>query len=85
MPGAARARDRCRGRAPYALGVTLLHALRAQPGFDWSGAPRHLDRLLGTRAVRAALERGDAVDAILAADEAAIAAFRKDRQPALLY
>jgi hypothetical protein len=45
----------------------------------------HLDWLLGTSAVRMALERGDSVEAILRADEAAIAAFRRDRKGALLY
>jgi uncharacterized protein YbbC (DUF1343 family) len=71
---------------PYALGVALLHALRAQKGFAWSGVrPEHLDWLLGTRAVRLALERGDSVEAILKADEAAIASFREDRKSALLY
>ena len=80
-----RVTDAARAR-PYALGITLLHALRAQKGFGWSGVrPDHLDWLLGTRSVREALERGDSVEAILKADEAAIAAFRADRQPALLY
>jgi uncharacterized protein YbbC (DUF1343 family) len=80
-----RVTDAARAR-PYALGIALLHALRAQPGFGWSGVrPDHLDWLLGTRAVRTALERGDTVDAILRADEAAITAFRAERQPALLY
>lgn len=80
-----RVRDR-RGVRPYALGVALLHALRAQPGFAWSGVrPDHLDWLVGTRALRVALERGDSVQAILDADRAAIAAFRADRRSALLY
>jgi uncharacterized protein YbbC (DUF1343 family) len=71
---------------PYALGIALLHALRGQKGFDWSGVRAdHLDWLLGTRSVRLALERGDSVDAILKMDEATIAAFRDDRQAALLY
>jgi hypothetical protein len=47
--------------------------------------PDHLDWLTGTRALRAALERGDSVEAILRADEATIAAFRQDRRSALLY
>jgi uncharacterized protein YbbC (DUF1343 family) len=80
-----RVTDRQRAQ-PYALGVTLLHALRRQPGFAWSGVrPDHLDWLTGTRALREALERGDSVDAILRADDAAIAAFREQRRPALLY
>jgi uncharacterized protein YbbC (DUF1343 family) len=80
-----RVTDASRAR-PYALGVALLHALRRQPGFAWSGVrPGHLDWLLGTSAVRVALERGDTVEAILRADEADIAAFRRERQAALLY
>lgn len=71
---------------PYALGVALLHALRAQRGFGWSGVrPDHLDSLVGTPALRQALERGDSVKAILGADEPAIAAFRAARASALLY
>ncbi len=69
---------------PYELGLRLLTALRRDPEFRWSreGA---LDRLLGTRRVREALERGDSVEAILEADGPAIEAFRKQRGPALLY
>jgi hypothetical protein len=40
---------------------------------------------VGTKKLRAALDRGDAVDAIVAADAEAIAAYRKDRLKALLY
>lgn len=69
---------------PYALGVTLLHALRREPEFRWrrEGA---LDWLVGTRKLREALERGDSVQTILAADAPAIEAYRRDRAPALLY
>ena len=70
---------------PYALGIALLHALRAQHGFAWSGRADHLDWLLGTRSVRAALERGDTPEQIVSADAAAIAAFRAARAPFLLY
>jgi uncharacterized protein YbbC (DUF1343 family) len=72
---------------PYALGVTLLHALRAQRGFAWRSDARadHLDWLVGTPVLRQALERGDPVDAILRADEPGIAAFRAARAPSLLY
>ena len=73
------------GAKPYTLGVTLLHALRVQAGFEWLREGEALDRLVGTKKLRAALERGDAVDAIVAADADAIAAFRKDRLKALLY
>ncbi len=70
---------------PYELGLRLLHELyHHQPGFRLreGGA---LDALLATRRVRRALERGDTVEQILAADQEGIAAFRRDRQSALLY
>ena len=73
------------GVTPYKLGVGLLHALKAQPGFAWLKEGTALDRLVGTRKLRAALDRGDPVDAILAADLPAIEAFRKARQKSLLY
>jgi uncharacterized protein YbbC (DUF1343 family) len=69
---------------PYTLGVSLLHALRRQPEFRWrrDGA---LDWLVGTRRLREALERGDSVEQIVAADAAAIETWRRGRAPALLY
>ena len=69
---------------PYALGVALLHALRRQPEFRWrrDGA---LDWLVGTRKLREALERGDTVETIVAADAPAIEAYRRERLPSLLY
>jgi uncharacterized protein YbbC (DUF1343 family) len=73
------------GAKPWQLGVTLLHALRTQPGFEWLRDGDAIDRLVGTKKLRAALERGDTVEAIVAADTDAIAAFRKDRLKALLY
>jgi uncharacterized protein YbbC (DUF1343 family) len=68
----------------YELGVWLLHQLyHHQPGFRLrEGA---LDGLLGTRRVWRALERGDTAEQILAADQDAIAAFRRERQSSLLY
>ena len=73
------------GAKPYELGVTLLHALRTQPGFEWLRDGEAIDRLVGTKKLRAALERGDSVEAIVAADADAIAAYRKDRLKSLLY
>jgi uncharacterized protein YbbC (DUF1343 family) len=73
------------GAKPYTLGVTLLHAMRTQPGFEWLRDGEAIDRLVGTKKLRAALERGDTVEAIVAADADAIAAYRKDRLKALLY
>ena len=70
---------------PYTLGVALLRALRGQSGFEWRDGGAALDRLVGTRKLREALERGDTVEAIVQADAAAIEAFRAERKPALLY
>jgi uncharacterized protein YbbC (DUF1343 family) len=70
---------------PYTLGVALLHALRGQGGFEWRDGGAALDRLVGTRTLREALERGDAVEAIVQSDAKAIEAFRAERKPALLY
>jgi uncharacterized protein YbbC (DUF1343 family) len=69
---------------PYALGVALLHALRREPEFKWrrEGA---LDWLVGTRTLREALERGDSVETIVAADAPAIEAYRRERAASLLY
>jgi len=71
--------------SPYGLGVRLLVALRAlQPQFAWRH-PQALDRLVGTRRLREALERGDSVERILAADAEDIVAFRRARPAVLLY
>jgi uncharacterized protein YbbC (DUF1343 family) len=70
---------------PYELGLRLLHELRrSHPELRWV-RPYALDELLGTQEVRLALERGDTVEEILAADAEAIARFRRDREAALLY
>jgi uncharacterized protein YbbC (DUF1343 family) len=76
--------DRARAR-PYALGVALLHALRREPGFAWRDGGRALDRLLGTRRLRSALEAGLSPEQIVAADEPDLEAFRRARADALLY
>jgi uncharacterized protein YbbC (DUF1343 family) len=70
---------------PYKLGVGLLVTLKSQAGFEWLRGGAAIDRLVGTRALRAAIDRGDPVDAIVAADLPAIEAFRKARQKSLLY
>jgi uncharacterized protein YbbC (DUF1343 family) len=70
---------------PYKFGVGLLVALKGQSGFQWLRDGAAIDRLVGTRKLRAAIDRGDPVDAIVAADLPAIEAFRKARQTALLY
>jgi uncharacterized protein YbbC (DUF1343 family) len=74
-----------RAARPYALGIALLQALRREPDFRWTREGAGLDTLLGTRRVREALERGDSVGAILAADQPALDAFARDRRRALLY
>ena len=71
---------------PYRLGVSLLVALRRlHAEFRWRDDGLALDRLVGTRRLRTALERGDSVDAIVAADADAIERFRRERRSALLY
>lgn len=71
---------------PYELGLALLAALRrGNPEFRWRDEGAALDRLLGTRRVREALERGDSARAVVAADAVAIEAFRRNRRAALLY
>jgi uncharacterized protein YbbC (DUF1343 family) len=70
---------------PYRLGLALLAELARTPRFRWLRGGAALDALLGTRRVREALARGDAVGVIVAADAAAHAAFRRARAGALLY
>jgi uncharacterized protein YbbC (DUF1343 family) len=70
---------------PWTLGLRLLVALRRHPEFAWVREGAWLDTLSGTRAVRAALERGDEVEAILAAEAPAIERWRGERGEALLY
>ncbi|HEY8147859.1 MAG TPA: DUF1343 domain-containing protein, partial [Vicinamibacteria bacterium] len=52
---------------PYKLGVGLLVTLKGQPGFEWLRGGAAIDRLVGTRALRTAIDRGDPVEAIVAA------------------
>ena len=70
---------------PYAFGLALLDALRSNRDFRWLDDGRALDRLLGTRRVREALERGAHPAEILASDEAAIARFSREVKPFRLY
>jgi uncharacterized protein YbbC (DUF1343 family) len=70
---------------PFALGLRLLDALRRHPEFAWVREGAWLDTLCGTKAVRAALERGDGVEAILQSEAPAVAAWRRERAPELLY
>ena len=70
---------------PFALGLRLLVALRRHPEFAWVREGAWLDTLTGTKAVRTALERGDTVETILAAEQPAIDRWRRERVPSLLY
>jgi uncharacterized protein YbbC (DUF1343 family) len=70
---------------PWALGLRLLVALRRHPEFAWVREGAWLDTLCGTKAVRAALERGDGVDAILASEAPGIERWRRERAAFLLY
>ncbi len=70
---------------PFALGLRLLASLRSHPEFAWVRGGAWLDTLSGTRTLRAALERGDTVDAILAAQAEGVARWRLERKGALLY
>lgn len=80
-----RVRDAAKAE-PYRLGLTLLIEMkRRHPEFAWRGDGSGFDRLVGTRSVRTAIDRGDSVDAIVAADAPAVAEFRRLRAPSLLY
>ena len=70
---------------PWVLGLRLLIALRRHPEFAWVREGAWLDTLSGTKAVRAALERGEGASAILAAEAPAIERWRRERAPSLLY
>jgi uncharacterized protein YbbC (DUF1343 family) len=70
---------------PWSLGLRLLIALRRHPQFEWVREGAWLDTLSGTKAVRVALERGDAVEAILAKEAPAIERWRRERAQSLLY
>jgi uncharacterized protein YbbC (DUF1343 family) len=70
---------------PFALGLRLLAALRRHAEFAWVREGAWLDTLSGTRSLRGAFERGDSVEAILAATAAGVADWRRERRPHLLY
>ena len=72
--------------SPFALGVALLKSLKAlHPEFSWRGDGSAFDRLVGTRRLREAIERGDTLDAIVKSDATAQAEWRREREKALLY
>jgi uncharacterized protein YbbC (DUF1343 family) len=70
---------------PWTLGLRLLVALRRHAEFAWVREGAWLDTLSGTKAVRAALERGEGVEAILAAEAPGIETWRRERAVSLLY
>ncbi len=70
---------------PYRLGVELLKALAAEPGFEWRDGGAALARLLGSGEPGERLGSGLSVSAVLAADAPEIEAWRVERRPALLY
>ena len=70
----------------YRLGVTLLVEMKKRhPEFAWLRDGSGFDRLVGTRALRAAVDRGDSAEAIVASDAPAIEQFRASRAASLLY
>jgi len=71
---------------PYRLGVTLLVEMKKrQAEFAWLRDGSGFDRLVGTRSLRAAIDRGDSANAIVATDQPAIEHFRGARAASLLY
>ena len=86
--------QRCRGIAlevtgdgvnTYELGLRLLRALHSQPGFQWLLGGESIDTLVGTRQLRRALDRDASVAAIVASQRGGVAAWRRAREPFLLY
>jgi uncharacterized protein YbbC (DUF1343 family) len=70
---------------PFALGLRLLVALRRHSEFTWVREGAWLDTLTGSKAVRAALERGEGADTVVAAFAPAIERWRRERRASLLY
>jgi uncharacterized protein YbbC (DUF1343 family) len=90
-PSPKYAGERCNGAAltvtddgadTFALGLSLLRALRRSPGFAFDAG---FDGLVGTRRLRRAIQRGASVAQVLASERAGIAAWRRSRASALLY
>jgi uncharacterized protein YbbC (DUF1343 family) len=90
-PSPKYAGERCNGAAltvtddgadTFALGLSLLRALRRSPGFAFDAG---FDGLVGTSRLRRAIQRGASVAQVLASERAGIAAWRRSRASALLY
>lgn len=70
---------------PYRLGVALLASLKKHADFGWRGDGTGFDRLVGTKSLRAAIDRADSVDSILASTKPGVDDFLKARAQYLLY
>lgn len=70
---------------PYRLGLDLLAALAAQPGFEWKRQGEALTWLVGTPTVYEQFRLGKSAEEIAAADSVDHAAWRNERRPLLLY
>jgi len=70
---------------PYRLGVTLLHELMRQQGFEWRLGGDALVRLTGTRELLESLLSGASVDQILAGEEEACRHWVVQRRAASIY
>lgn len=71
--------------SPFRLGVTLLQTLSREPGFEWKREGQALEWLLGSGRLLEDLKAGRSPEEILAANQEAISAWRKELQPSLLY
>src|SRR4029078_5261347 len=65
---------------PDKLGVGLLVTLKGQAGFEWLRSGAAIDRLVGTKKLRAAVARGDPGDALVGVALHGDGAFRKAPQ-----
>jgi len=70
---------------PYRLGVSLLAALSRRKGFEWRKDGAALTTLVGRPRLLEDLRQGKTVEEILDADRADHEAWRRAREPALLY
>lgn len=70
---------------PYRLGVEVLAALAAHPGFEWLDGGKALTRLVGTPRLGEHLAAGLSPEAIVAADEADLTSWSDARRTDLLY
>jgi len=76
--------DRARFRS-VATALRILDQVRRQNPGKFAFIPSHFDRLMGTAKVRAAIESGGDITAVIAGFDAGLKAFEALRQPYLLY